>query len=136
MSTITTHHSTHTRDDDTISVSIDSSKRPCAKPCSQAKLAQLEAARKSAIEQRRRNQKERLEAKLCELRRLTAGMSDEHVTKFATQLLAQEETLRAKQNAITGQVNTNIEIISEQLAKLSTDVTYIKETIARLVRPR
>eukprot|EP00966_Prymnesium_polylepis_P162360 3752678-Prymnesium_polylepis.1 len=47
-----------------------------------------------------------------------AGISDDHLARIATQMLAQEETLRGKQNQITQQINVNLQNIMNEVADL------------------
>ena len=97
--------------DDTISVAIG----PTAKQPTPAKLAQLADARKLALESRRAKQKQRLEIKLAELRRVMAGMSEDHMSRIATHMLAQEETLRGKQNELGLSINHNIQSFHDMM---------------------
>ena len=107
-------------DNDTISIVVGQ------KQCSEKKKHQLADARQKAIESRRRSQADRLELKLSELRRVMAGLADDHVARVATQMLAQEETLRGKQNDITMQINKNLQTIVNE-------TTDIKRMLRRLV---
>ena len=91
---------------------------------SEGRLNQLDAARKNAILSRKVKQRSRLEAKLRELRQLMdeggeSSMNYEQLTRITTKLLAQEETLREKQNLITLACNENLETIQESLANLT-----------------
>ena len=75
--------------DDSISVVIQP---PNSKPMSQAREGQLANARKMAVVSRRHKQKQRLEAKLAELRALMGqDMSIDQLTRIASRLLEQEE---------------------------------------------
>ena len=115
-------HFTHTKDtplmssrvgDDTISVVMST------QPASQGRLKQLEGARKMAVVSRRHKQKQRLEAKLNELRLLMGeDMSNSMLERTAARLMAQEESLRAKQNAITEACNENLDSISQEIKYL------------------
>ena len=98
--------------DDTISVVLG------PKPISQKKADQLRDARTLALESRRRKQKERLEQKLTELRRVMAGISEDHLARVVTHILAQEETLRAKQNAVTSAINENLQTILDEIVQV------------------
>ena len=104
------------RADDTISVAMD---HPGKGP-SQARLQQLDNARKSALLSRKVKQRARLEQKLRELRELMGDdLNYEQLGRVATRLLAQEETLRAKQNEITQACNDNLHMIQESLLHLT-----------------
>ena len=102
--------------DDSISVVIQP---PNSKPMSQAREGQLANARKMAVVSRRHKQKQRLEAKLAELRALMGqDMSIDQLTRIASRLLEQEERLREKQNALTETCNSNLDCITLELSKL------------------
>lgn len=100
--------------DDAISVIIPSS----GKPTSEAKLAQLAEARKMALVSRKQKQRERLERKLQELRAVMGDMSHGQIARVATAMMAQEETLRGKQNDITERVGENIQILLDEMGRL------------------
>ena len=104
------------RTDDTISVAMD---HPGKGP-SQGRLQQLDNARKSAVLSRKVKQRARLEQKLRELRELMGDdLNNEQLGRVASRLLAQEETLRAKQNEITQACNDNLHMIQESLLHLT-----------------
>lgn len=121
LTMITRHHAIG-MSDDTISIAIG------PKQCSEKKKQQLAQARTLALDSRRRSQKDRLEAKLDELKRVMAGISDDHLARVATQMMAQEETLRGKQNQITQQINVNLQNIMNEVADL-------KQMLKRIVHP-
>ena len=104
------------RTDDTISVVMDTP----GKGPSQGRLDQLDKARKNAVLSRKVKQRARLEAKLRELRELMGDdLNYEQLGRVASRLLAQEETLRSKQNQLTEACNQNLETIQESLAHLT-----------------
>ena len=81
-------------------------------------MSQLESARGLALDSRRRQQKQRLEVKLEELRRVMAGISDDHLARICVKMMGQEEDLRGKQNTITTQINDNLEEIRTEMSKI------------------
>lgn len=117
---INNHMSSVTLDDGSISVVMaPHTSQSGNKAPTQERLNQLDKARATAIMNRKLRQKERLEAKLRELRALMGDdMNYEQLGRIATKLLAQEETLRAKQSQQTQIVNDNMQRFTDELAKL------------------
>ena len=72
-----------------------------------------------AVVSRRHKQKQRLEQKLAELKALMGDdMSNSMLERTATRLMAQEETLRDKQNRLTETCNENLDTIMKEMAYL------------------
>lgn len=84
-------------------------------PPTPLKLSQLANAREVALKGRRERQLEKLEAKVSVLRRVLGGCTSSQMEKIASAMLEQEESLRAKQNAVTQACNGNLETIMEEL---------------------
>eukprot|EP00966_Prymnesium_polylepis_P098594 2283309-Prymnesium_polylepis.1 len=87
------------------------------KPKSQAKLAQLESARKLALESRRVKQRERLEAKLAQLRSL-GDVSNAHLERVCMILLDSEKEGRKRTNIMVEDINTNIEDLMQEISTI------------------
>ena len=83
-----------------------------------AKLKQLEDARVKALDVRRMKQKEKLELKLAELKRVLGGMSDDHIIKVTRYILDREEVLRQKQNKISLETNEALDRIATHLQEI------------------
>ena len=93
---------------------------------SQKKLSQLAAAREKALLARKRKQRDRLEAKLSELRCvLGADMRNSTVEKFAEAIMKQEESLRNKQNQLTAK-------LIETLTSFRDELSTMKKAIEKL----
>eukprot|EP00966_Prymnesium_polylepis_P242024 5597267-Prymnesium_polylepis.1 len=58
-----------------------------------------------------------------------AGMSNDHIARVATHVLAQEEMLRGKQNQITESINENLQTLSDE-------VLHVRRTLDRIVGSR
>ena len=87
------------------------------KPKSQAKLAQLESARKLALESRRVKQRERLEAKLAQLRSL-GDVSNAHLERVCMILVDSEKEGRKRTNIMVEDINTNIEDLMQEISTI------------------
>ena len=90
----------HDRDDEsvvTVNMDDDVPRSKSGKPLSEKKLRQLAAARDKALFTRRKKLKNKLEAKLSELRQILGPDNRPDIERVAHMLLKQEETLRTKQ---------------------------------------
>ena len=117
----------HDRDDEsvvTVNMDDDVPRSKSGKPLSEKKLRQLAAARDKALFTRRKKLKNKLEAKLSELRQILGPDNRPDIERVAHMLLKQEETLRTKQNALTLEVR---DVINEFKADLQT----IKERLSK-----
>lgn len=86
---------------------------------SQAKLDQLEHARKLAMESRRRKMREKLEAKLSSLRAIAGDLTGPQMERVAYSILEKEEQMRHNHNL--------------QITALNEALTHIQATLNRLV---
>lgn len=92
--------------DDAISVDMGTTR---VVPLSQAKLDQLAHARARSLEVRRRKAKEKLEARLSQLRHvLGADMRPDTVERVAKEMMAQESRLREKHASLIENLKTAI----------------------------
>ena len=116
------------RDDEvsvvTVNFDDDVPRSKSGKPLSAKKLAQLEAARTKGLLKRRQKLKDKLEAKLSELRQILLPDNRPDIERVAHMLLKQEETLRTKQNALTLEVR---DVINE----FKADLQAIKEGLSK-----
>ena len=81
-------------------------------------------------------QRAKLEAKLRELRELMGDdLNYEQLGRVASRLLAQEETLRARQNQLTEACNQNLETIQESLTHLTRLIERTHGTRATTPHP-
>ena len=112
------------RDEDSTVVTIHLDQEGPVKTLTQAKLDQLAAAREKAIASRRRKQRDALQAKLNELRRvLGEDLRNETVELFASAIMRQEKRLRAKQNTLTQELTVALQGCRDEIASLR-DMTY------------
>ena len=87
------------------------------KELSAKKLQQLAAAREKALLSRRKALKDKLEAKLSELRHVLGNdMRNSTVEKFAEAMMKQEKELRNKQNSMTEKLTEAINGFKDELA--------------------
>ena len=92
--------------DDAISVDMGTKR---VVPLSQTKLDQLARARARSLEVRRRKAKEKLEARLSQLRYvLGADMRPDTVERVAKEMMAQESRLREKHASLIENLKTAI----------------------------
>ena len=88
-------------------------------PPSEQKLKQLEHARKLAVESRKIRQRERLEAKLAQLRSL-GDVSNEHLERVCHLLVETEKEGRKRTNTAVEDINTNMEDMNEEIRAIRT----------------
>ncbi len=104
---------------DISTVKIDLHDVPSTKsgaPLSEKKLAQLAAARQKALLSRRRALKEKLEAKLQELRFVLGNdFRPATVEKYAQAIIKNEERLRSKQAMLTEKLSDAIDGFRDEL---------------------
>ena len=81
---------------------------------SEQKLKQLESARKLAVESRKIRLRERLEAKLAQLRSL-GDVSNEHLERVCNILIETEKEGRKRTNMHIEDINTNLEDMNEEM---------------------
>ena len=94
---------------------------------SEARSEQLAQARKAAGWARKVRQRERLQAKLQELRQIMGhdDMSTEALARVATRLLAQEQHLRGRCNEIVEQVGEHYITLLDELRSLRRDLNVV-----------
>ena len=95
---------------------------------SQARLSQLASARKLAVESRKVRQRERLEAKLAELRGL-GDVSNDYLSRVCHLLIASEQEGRKRSNTIMTDINANYD---DMIKELQT----IRQMLERVVNSR
>ena len=111
-------------DDDTstvVTVNLDENipRSKSGKPLSEKKLAQLSAARETALKKRRIALKSRLEAKVSELRQILGpDMRNDTVERVGTAMMKQEERLRASQSSLTQQLNDVLQGMRDEIRTL------------------
>lgn len=131
----------HDRDDEsvvTVNMDDDVPRSKSGKPLSEKKLRQLAAARDKALLKRRQKLKNKLEAKLSELRQILGPDNRPDIERVAHMLLKQEETLRTKQNALTLEVRdvinefkADLQAIKERLSKPSHSLSSLQHAKPR-----
>ena len=90
---------------------------PGKKELSAKKLQQLAAAREKALLSRRKALKDKLEAKLSELRHVLGNdMRNSTVERVAETMMKQEKELRNKQNSMTEKLTEAINGFKDELA--------------------
>jgi hypothetical protein len=120
------------RDDDVITVATydgyddepsRNTKTKPAQPLSKAKLDQLAAARDKALISRRKILKNKLEAKLAELREvLGVDLRNDTLERVGRAMMQQEERLRNKQNENTERLSEAIESLHGEMRKLRREI--------------
>lgn len=95
---------------------------------SQARLTQLASARKLAVESRKVRQRERLEAKLAELRGL-GDVSNDYLSRVCHLLIASEQEGRKRSNTLMTDINANYD---DMVSELQT----IRQMLERVLNTR
>lgn len=133
------------RDDEsvvTVNFDEDVPRTKTGKPLSEKKLRQLADAREKALLTRRKKLKDKLEAKLGELRQILGPDNRPDIERVAHLLLKQEETLRSKQNALTletkdviKEFKADLDVIKQRLSKPSLQ-SHSLSSLAQHSKPK